>query len=74
MTVASGFFVDWAGNARRTEEPGGGYRCEVDTVARYVAVLSQKGTLIHEGTFYKTLADMEAAGIKAKLVDASVPW
>jgi hypothetical protein len=43
-------------------------------VARYVAVLSQKGTLIHEGTFYKTLADMEAAGIKAKLVDASVPW
>lgn len=74
MTVASGFFVDWAGNARRTEEPGGGYRCEVDTVARYVAVLSQKGTLIHEATFYKTLADMEAAGIKAKLVDASVPW
>jgi hypothetical protein len=43
-------------------------------VARYVAVLSQKGTLIHEATFYKTLADMEAAGITAKLVDASVPW
>lgn len=66
--------MDWAGNARRTEERGGGYRCEVDTVARYVAVLSQKGTLIHEATFYKTLADMEAAGIKAKLVDVSVPW
>ncbi|HYE37550.1 hypothetical protein [Methylocaldum sp.] len=74
MTVATGFFVDWAGNARRTEEPGGGYRCEVDTVARYVAVLSKQGALIHEGTYYKTLADIEAAGIKANLVDASVPW
>jgi len=74
MTVASGFFVDWSGNARRTEEPGGGYRCEVDTVTRYVAVLSKHGTLIHEGTFYKTLADIEAAGIKAELVDGSHPW
>lgn len=70
----TGFFVDWAGNARRTDEPGGGYRCEVDKVARYVAVLSKQGTLIHEGTFYKTLEDLAKAGIKAELVDASVPW
>lgn len=70
----TGFFVDWAGNARSTDEPGGGYRCEVDTVAKYVAVLSKQGTLIHEGTFYKTLEDLAKAGIKAELVDASVPW
>ena len=70
----TGFFVDWAGNARSTDEPGGGYRCEVDKVARYVAVLSKQGALIHEGTFYKTLEDMAKAGIKAELVDASVPW
>lgn len=70
----TGFFVDWAGNARSTDAPGGGYRCEVDTVARYVAVLSKQGALIHEGTFYKTLEDLAKAGIKAELVDASVPW
>lgn len=66
--------MDWSGNTRRTEDPGGGYLCDVDPVARYVAVLSKQGALIHEATYYKTLADIEAAGITAKLVDASVPW
>jgi hypothetical protein len=74
MTVATGFFVDWAGNARQTETPGGGYHCEVDTTARYVAVMSKQGALIHEGTYYKTLEAIAAAGIKAELVDPSVPW
>lgn len=74
MTAATGYFVDWAGQARSVETPGGGYHCEVDLPARYVAVMSKQGALIHEGTLYKTLEDMAAAGIKAELVDASVPW
>lgn len=70
----TGFFVDWDGNARSVEDPGGGYRCDVDMPARYVAVLGKGGTLVHEGTLYKTLADIEKAGIKAELVPGSHPW
>ena len=69
----SGFFIDWDGNLRSVEEPGGGYVCEVDIPARYVAVM--KGNLLdHEATLYKTLADVEKAGIKATLVPGSHPW
>jgi hypothetical protein len=46
----------------------------VDLPARYVAVLSKNGALIHEATFYRTEADLEKAGIKAKLVPGSHPW
>jgi len=53
MPVADGFFVDWDGNARNTLDPGGGYLCETDPVARYVAITTKGGTLMHEGTFYK---------------------
>jgi len=69
-----GFFVDWDGNARSTLDPGGGYLCESDPVARYVAVMHKNGALVHEGTFYRTLADIEKAGIKASFVPASHPW
>ncbi len=69
-----GFFIDWDGNARSTDDPGGGYLCEVDTVARYVAITTKTGTLVHEGTLYKTLAAIEKAGIKAALVPGSHPW
>jgi hypothetical protein len=69
-----GFFVDWDGNARSTDDPGGGYTCDVDPVAKYVAVLAKGGALMHEGTFYKSLADIEKAGIKAELVPGSHPW
>ena len=69
----SGFFVDWDGNLRSVEDPGGGYTCDVDTVARYVGVM--KGNILaHEATLYKTLADVEKAGIKATLVPGSRPW
>ena len=74
MSIAEGFFVDWNGNARSTLEPGGGYLCESDPVARYVAITTKGGTLVHEGTFYKSLADIEKAGIKAAFVPASHPW
>lgn len=70
----TGFFVDWDGNARSTEDPGGGYLCEADTVARYVAITTKNGTLVHEATYYKTLADIEKAGIKAPFVPSTHPW
>jgi len=72
--VADGFFVDWDGNARSTQDPGGGYLCEIDNVARYVAVTTKNGTLVHEATLYRSLADLEKAGIKAPLVPGSYPW
>jgi hypothetical protein len=74
MSNPDGFFVDWDGNARSTLDPGGGYLCEADTVARYVAITTKTGALMHEGTFYKTLADIEKAGIKAPFVPGSHPW
>jgi hypothetical protein len=69
----SGFFVDWDGNLRSVEDPGGGYTCDVDPVARYVGVMKGR-ILAHEATLYKTLADVEKAGIKATLVPGSHPW
>jgi hypothetical protein len=69
-----GFFIDWDGNARSTDDPGGGYLCEVDGPARYVAVTTKTGTLVHEGTLYKTVADIGKAGINASLVPGSHPW
>ena len=74
MTTPGGFFVDWDGNARSTLDPGGGYLCETDPVARYVAITTKGGTLVHEGTFYRAMADIEKAGIKAELVPGSHAW
>lgn len=70
----SGYFIDWDGNARRTDDCGGGYTCEVDTVAKYVAVMAKGGVLAHEATFYKDLDAIARAGIKATLVPGSHPW
>jgi hypothetical protein len=73
MPVTEGFFVDWDGNASNTLDPGGGYLCETDPVARYVAITTKGGTLVHEGTFYKSLGAIEKAGITAPLVPGSHP-
>jgi hypothetical protein len=72
--MSGGFFVDWNGDLRATDDPGGGYLCEVDFPARYVAIMSKTGALIHEATLYKTEADLAKAGIKARLVPGSHPW
>lgn len=74
MSIAAGFFVDWDGNTRSTLDPGGGYLCETDLGARYVAITTKGGTLVHEGTFYKSVSDIEKAGIKAPLVAGAHPW
>jgi hypothetical protein len=70
----AGYFVDWDSNLRSVDDPGGGYRCEVDAPARYVAVFSSNGALAHESTLYRTLEAVERAGIKATLVPGSQPW
>ncbi len=49
MSVAEGFFVDWDGNARSTLDPGGGYLCETDLVARYVAITTKSRDIITKG-------------------------
>ncbi|HET7538516.1 MAG TPA: hypothetical protein VFK05_01545 [Polyangiaceae bacterium] len=72
--MASGFFVDWDGNARSTDDPGGGFKCDVDPVAKYVAVMSPGGSIMHEATFYKSLEAIEKARIRAPLVPGSHPW
>ncbi|MEY4763351.1 MAG: hypothetical protein RI907_24 [Pseudomonadota bacterium] len=74
MSNAHGFFVDWDGNLRATEDPGEGYLCEVDLPARYVGVKTPKGVLVHEATLYKDLAAVAKAGIQATLVPGSQPW
>lgn len=74
MTVPTGFFVDWNGNARRTEDAGGDLVVEVDTASRYVALYTKNGTLMHEATYYKSMDDLAKKGIKANLVDGSEPW
>jgi hypothetical protein len=57
------------GNARSPTAPGGGYLCDTDAVARYVDITSS--TLVHKGTFYESLADIEKAGIRVPLVPGS---
>ena len=74
MAIAAGFFVDWDGHSRSTLDPGGGYLCETDPAARYVAITTKSGALVHEATFYQSVADIEKAGIKAPLVAGSHPW
>lgn len=74
MADAEGFFIDWDGHARRTSDPGGGYTCEVDRPARYVAVMGRGGALVHEATLYKDLDAIARAGITAQLVPGSHPW
>jgi hypothetical protein len=69
-----GYFLDWDGHLRDVDDPGNGYRCEVDTGARYVGVFSASGALDHEATLYKTMEAVAKAGIHATLVPGSQPW
>lgn len=74
MQNAEGYFIDWDGNIRRTTDPGGEHLCEVDSVARYVAITTNKGSLVHEATLYRSMDDVAKAGITAPLVPGSHPW
>jgi hypothetical protein len=71
MSEEAGYFIDWDSHLRSTDQPGKGYICEIDRVARYVAVKDKYGSMIHEATFYPSLEKVAAAGIRAALVDES---
>lgn len=72
--MAGGYFIDWNGKARSTDDPGGGYHCEVDPAARYVAVMTKSGAMAHEATLYASLEAVAKAGIQTVLVSGSEPW
>lgn len=74
MADAHGYFIDWNGKARRTDDPGGGYVCDIDKPARYVAITTANGALVHEATLYRSLDDIAKAGITADLVPGETPW
>lgn len=74
MTAEGGYFIDWNGNARSVQDPGGNFTIEVDMPSKYVALYSKGGTLMHEATFYRSLEDISKKGITAELVPGSHPW
>jgi len=59
MDTDTGYFID---------------HCEVDKVARYVAVKAKGGSMVHEATYYRSLEAIAKAGIKAEFVEGRVPW
>jgi hypothetical protein len=69
MSGLSGYFIDWDSNLRSTDHPGKGHHCEIDPIARYVAIKDKYGSMIHEATFYTSLDAVAKAGIKSPLVD-----
>ncbi|MDX1914002.1 MAG: hypothetical protein SFU55_00330 [Methylophilus sp.] len=71
MSEAAGYFIDWDAKLRSTDHPGKGHHCEIDRVARYVAIKDKYGSMIHEATFFASLEAVAAAGITAPLVSES---
>jgi len=71
---SEGFSIDWGGSFRSMGDPGGGYSCEVDSVARWVAIKGKGDALVQQAPFYKTIDDVSKAGIKATLVPGSHHW
>jgi hypothetical protein len=64
-----GFFVDGDGNTRRVAAPGDGFTCEVvERGHKGVNVLDAEGFVVHEATYFATLADVQAAGVVVNLI------
>lgn len=69
MNKISGFFVDWNGKTRRTDEPGEGMTCRVvDRGHTGVDVIDAEGFVIHEATFFATLEAVAAGGVVVELI------
>ena len=68
MSETAGYFIDWNGQVRSTEQLAIGHHCDIDRVAQYVAIKDKYGSLVHEATFYGLLESVRAAGITAPLV------
>lgn len=67
MTIA-GFFVDWNGDTRRTEQPWEHYEYIVDEQAAHVDVVDSQGFVVHECSYFPTLEAVAAAGVSVKLI------
>jgi len=59
MSTTAGFFVDWDGNARSTLDPGWRLPLRSRSGRAYVAITTKGGSLVHEGTFYRSVANIE---------------
>lgn len=68
-----GYFIDWDGKMRPTDQPGKGLRCEVDYKSKYVMVFNKYGGLDHESTWYADEAAVAKAGIKVVHADIDAP-
>lgn len=68
MTTIAGFFVDWNGDTRRTEQPGDFFECIVDEQAAHVDVIDSEGFVVHECSYFPTLGAVEAAGVSVNLI------
>jgi hypothetical protein len=68
MSKAAGYFIDWDGNVRSTEQLAKGQYCEIDRAAKYLAIKDKYGSMVHEATFYISLESLKAAGITAPMV------
>lgn len=64
----TGFFVDWNGHTRKTDQPGDFFQCIVDEHAAHVDVVDSEGFVVHECTYFPTLAAVEAAGVTVNLI------
>lgn len=67
MAIA-GFFVDWNGDTRRTEQPGEHFNCLVNEQDAHVDVVDSEGFVVHECTYFPTIESAEAAGITVNLI------
>lgn len=68
MTI-KGFFVDWNGATRRTENPGPGYTCQVDLERNHVDVVDGGDFVTFECSYFPTLESVEAADIEVNLIE-----
>lgn len=64
----TGYFVDWNGDTRSTEQPGDCFECIVDEQAAHVEVVDSQGFVVHVCTFFPTLEAVEAAGVSVNLI------
>lgn len=70
MELETGFFVDWDGQTRRVEAPGEGLKCQVLNKGSYVGVdvLASDCCVIHEASYFSTVAAVQVAGVEVHLV------
>lgn len=63
-SASLGYFVDWNGIVRSANQPGDGYKCQ--RAGAFFEII-KGGEVIHQAQPWKTLADLEAEGIKVVL-------